>query len=326
MNWASESGEDMDLTIQQLRIVLAVAREGSFTAAGERMRLAQSSLSRTVAEVERRVGVTLFERTTRQVLLTPAGHEFAAVAERIVGEFDRGVNHFTGFLAGTRGLVRIATLPSLAATLLPPVVSRYRRERPDVRVQIEDALLGQVLERVIGGQADLAVTVLTEPPGPLGFRQIAADHFFCAFPPGDPLGRRRAGEPVPWADLGGREFIAFDRASSVRIFADRGLREAGVRPGPVTEARNIAAVAGLAAAGLGVSAVPGLVLPLIEFARLERRPLERPSLTRPIGVVFDPRRPQAPAVRHFLELLEASPRLGLDLPEGAEWTSAADGR
>ncbi|SPT57582.1 LysR family transcriptional regulator [Actinomadura welshii] len=310
----------MDLTIQQLRAVLAVAREGSFTAAGERMRLAQSSLSRTVADVERRVGVTLFERTTRQVLLTPAGHEFAGVAERIVGEFDRGINHFSGFLAGTRGQVRIATLPSLAATLLPAVVSRYRRDRPGVRVQIEDALLGQVLERVDAGHADLAVTVLTEPPGPLAFRQIAADHFFCVFPPGHPLGRGGPDEPVPWSALGGHEFIAFDRASSVRSFADRGLREAGARPGPVTEARNIAAVAGLAAAGLGVSAVPGLVLPLIEFARLERRRLERPALSRPIGVVSDPRRPRAPAVRHFLDLLETSPGLGLDLPEGAEWT------
>ncbi|GAA2401349.1 LysR family transcriptional regulator [Actinomadura vinacea] len=310
----------MDLTIQQLRVVLAVAREGSFTAAGERMRLAQSSLSRTVADVERRVGVTLFERTTRQVIPTAAGREFTAVAERVVDEFDRGINHFAGFLAGTRGLVRIATLPSLAATLLPGAVSRFRDGRPDVRIQIEDGLLGQVLDRVRAGRVDLAVTVLTEPPGALGFRRIAADRFHCVFPAGHRLGARGADEPVAWAELAGEEFIAFDRASSVRAFTDRALREAGVRLGPITEARNIAAVAGLAAAGLGVSAVPGLVLPLIEFARLERRPLEGPVLTRPIGVVYDPRRPRAPAVQDFFDLLAEPPELDPELAEGTGWT------
>ncbi|MFG2007188.1 LysR family transcriptional regulator [Spirillospora sp. NPDC048911] len=321
----------MDLTIQQLRVVLSVAREGSFTAAGERMRLAQSSLSRTVAEVERRVGITLFERTTRRVLLTPAGREFADVAERVVAEFDRGINHFSGFLAGTRGLVRIATLPSLAATLLPAIVSRFRRDHPDVRIHIEDGLLGQVLDRVRTGQVDLALTVLTGPPETLGFRQIAVDHFYCVFPRGHrfgegdgPAGKGGAAEgtarpPLAWAELTGEPFIAFDQASSVRVFADRALREARVRLGPITEARNIAAVAGLAAAGLGVSAVPGLVLPLIEFARLDRRRLEQPALARPIGVMFDPVRPQAPAVRHFMELLEAGPETGPAFPEGADW-------
>lgn len=308
----------MDLTIQQLRIVLAVAREGSFTAAGERMRLAQSSLSRTVAEVERRVGVVLFERTTRRVLLTPAGQEFAQVAERVVAEFDRGIGHFAGFLAGTRGLVRIAALPSLAATLLPAIVSRFRRDHPDVRVQIEDGLLGQVLDRVRGGHVDLAVTVPTGPQDGLGFRQIAVDHFFCVFP----RGHRFAAEPdpLPWTELGDEPFIAFDPASSVRAFTDRALREAEVRLGPVTEARNIAAVAGLAAAGLGVSAVPGLVLPLIEFAHLERRRLVLPELTRPIGVLYDPRRPQAPVVKHFLKLLEGGTEEESPHFVGAEWT------
>ncbi|KAB2352528.1 LysR family transcriptional regulator [Actinomadura rudentiformis] len=312
----------MDLTIQQLRVVLSVAREGSFTAAGERMRLAQSSLSRTVAEVERRVGITLFERTTRRVLLTPAGREFADVAERVVAEFDRGINHFSGFLAGTRGLVRIATLPSLAATLLPTIVSRFRQDHPDVRIHIEDGLLAQVLDRVRTGQVDLAVTVLTGPPETLGFRQIAVDHFYCVFPQGHRFAGTDKGpdvDPIDWAELAGEAFIAFDQASSVRVFADRALREAGVRLGPITEARNIAAVAGLAAAGLGVSAVPGLVLPLIEFARLDRRRLAHPALTRPIGVMFDPLRPQAPAVRHFMELLEAGPETRPPLPEGADW-------
>ncbi|MGH3317076.1 MAG: LysR family transcriptional regulator [Nocardioidaceae bacterium] len=316
----------MELTVQQLRIVLAVADAGSFTAAGEHLHLAQSSLSRAVADVERRVGVTLLQRTTRRVRLTPEGREFVRVARDVVASFDRGMNHFAGFLDGTRGLVRIATLPSLAATLLPAVVSAFRQDHPEVAISIEDSLLGQVIAHVDGGDADLAITVRGDQPAGLTFEPIAVDEFSCVFPSGHRLGAEatdpaEAGATLTWSELHDEPFIAFDPASSVRSHVDRAFAAAGATPGTVTEARNIAAVGGLVAAGLGVSAVPSLVLPLLEFARLEHRPLTGPEVTRSIGVVTDPRRPRAPAVDAFLHTLGTARATGLRLPPGARWVA-----
>jgi len=316
----------MDLTVQQLRIVLAVADAGSFTAAGEHLHLAQSSLSRAVADVERRVGVTLLQRTTRRVAPTPEGREFVRVARDVVASFDRGMNHFAGFLDGTRGLVRIATLPSLAATLLPAVVSVFRQDHPEVSISIEDSLLGQVLAHVDGGDADLAITVSGDQPAELTFEPIAVDEFSCVFPGGHRFATETGGTPntpmtLTWAELHDEPFIAFDRASSVRFHVDRAFAAAGATPGTVTEARNIAAVGGLVAAGLGVSAVPSLVLPLLEFARLGHRPLTGPEVTRSIGVVTDPRRPRAPAVEAFLHTLATARSSGLRLPQGARWVA-----
>jgi len=319
----------MDLTVQQLRIVLAVADAGSFTAAGEHLHLAQSSLSRAVADVERRVGVTLLQRTTRRVAPTPEGREFVRVARDVVASFDRGMNHFAGFLDGTRGLVRIATLPSLAATLLPAVVSVFRQDHPEVAISIEDSLLGQVIAHVDGGDADLAITVSGDQPAGLTFEPIAVDEFSCVFPSGHRFATGTGGTPrtprtpmtLTWSELHDEPFIAFDRASSVRLHVDRAFAAAGATPGTVTEARNIAAVGGLVAAGLGVSAVPSLVLPLLEFARLGHRPLTRPEVTRSIGVVTDPRRPRAPAVDAFLHTLATARSTGLQLPPGARWVA-----
>jgi LysR family transcriptional regulator, carnitine catabolism transcriptional activator len=313
----------VDLTVQQLRIVLAVADAGSFTAAGEHLHLAQSSLSRAVADVERRVGVTLLQRTTRRVAPTPEGREFVRVARDVVASFDRGVKHFAGFLDGTRGLVRIATLPSLAATLLPAVVSVFRQNHPEVAISIEDSLLGQVLAHVDGGDVDLAITVSGDQPAGLTFEPIAVDEFSCVFPSGHRFATGPGGTPMTltWAELHDEPFIAFDRASSVRFHVDRAFAAAGATPGTVTEARNIAAVGGLVAAGLGVSAVPSLVLPLLEFARLEHRPLTGPEVTRSIGVVTDPRRPRAPAVDAFLHTLATARASGLRLPSGAHWVA-----
>lgn len=310
----------MDLTVQQLRAVVAVAEVGSFTAASTRLHLTQSSLSRAVADVERRVGVALFVRTTRRVDLTPEGQEFVAIARDVIASFDRGMNHFRGFLDGTQGVVRIATLPSLAATLLPSLIATFREHHPDVSVRIDDALLGQVLEQVNSGNVDFAVTVADEQASQLVVHPVAVDEFFCVFPPGH---RFVGASSLRWDDLQDEPFIAFDPVSSVRAHVDAALAQVHTTPDLVTEARNIAAVAGLVAADLGVSAVPGLVLPLLEFARLAHCPLTHPRVSRTVAIVTAPSRPLAPTARAFLQTIADARSSGLQLPTGAHWLTAA---
>lgn len=300
----------MDLSLQQLRMILAVHDAGGFTLAAQRSHLAQSSLSRTVREVERKLGVELFRRTTRELAITPEGAEFCTVARRIVGSFDAGMNHFDGFLAGARGQVRIATLPSLAAILLPPVISAYRAEHPHVDVAIEDALSGEVLRRVRSGAVDLAVTVrLDGSEDDLEVHPLVADRFCCVFPPGHRFAEHTR---LDWAELAGEPYIAFDTGSSIRRHTDRAFPNAR----PALEARNIAAVAGLVAAGLGVSAVPGLVLPLMGFAGLGHLPLSGPEVHRRVVVIRDPARPLAPAADAFLRALRSPAG---ELPAEASW-------
>ncbi|ONI92052.1 LysR family transcriptional regulator [Saccharothrix sp. ALI-22-I] len=312
----------MDLTVQQLRVVLAVHDAGSFTAAAEVLLQAQSSLSRTVLEVERRLGVALFERTTRRLEPTAEGREFVAIARSTVAVFEGNLRHFEGFLDGCRGRVRVATLPSLAAILLPPIVSAYQHGHPAVELSIEDALATEVLERVRAGTVDFAVTVVSatsDPIDDLHVTPVAADRFCCVFPPDHAFADR---SEVTWSDLARESFIAFDRTTSIRQHLDRAFTESGTHPRNTVEARNISAVAGLVAAGLGVSAVPGLVLPLTGFAGLAHRPLGEPRAERRIAVVRVPRRPLSPAARAFLEAITDARRSGAALPPEASWLPA----
>jgi LysR family carnitine catabolism transcriptional activator len=310
----------MDLTIQQLRVVLAVYEAGSFTAAAEDLHQAQSSLSRTVLEVERRLGVALFERTTRRLEPTAEGREFIAIAHSTVATFDANLRHFAGVLDGQRGRVRVATLPSLAAILLPSIVSTYQREHPDVELSIEDALAAEVLARVRAGLVDFAVTVVsatTEPIDDLDVTPVATDRFCCVFPPGHAF---EASTEVSWSDLAREAFIAFDRTTSIRQHLDRAFAESGSAPRGAIEARNISAVAGLVAAGLGVSAVPGLVLPLVEFAGLAYRPLGAPRTERKIAIVRVPERSLSPAAMAFLTAITSRSRGGQ--PPETFWSPA----
>lgn len=313
-------------TLAQCRAVVAVARHRSFSQAARRLHVAQSSLSRTVAEVERACGVQLFARTTRHVAPTAEGVAFVEMAERILRVYDEELAHFGGYLEGQRGVLRVAALPSLAATLLPQVVDRFREALPGVDVQLEDSLAAQLAAAVRAGRVDLALTAETGgPPGakgddPLRFEVVAGDDLVCLVARGHPFARRAE---VAWAELASEPFISFDEASSIRAITDATFAACDVEPRRRLTARNVATVAGMCAAGLGVTAVPGFVVPLMAFADLVPVPLVDPVVRRQVGVLTDPRRQPSPAVRTMLEVLRSLPDEPVVLPPGAGWAGAA---
>ena len=314
----------MNLTLAQLRAVLAVARTRSFTRASEELLVAQSSLSRTVAQVERLAGTALFERTTRQVALTPDGQVFANMAEQVVTAYDQGSAHFAGYLRGNSGVLRLAALPSLAATLIPQVVVRLRDLHPGIQVEVEDVLAADIDDSVRDGQVDFAVTASLEldaprraVPGDLRFESMATDVFRLVTAPDHPLARQDA---VPWRSLARESFVSFDDASSVRSITDAVLATQGIVPVSRVTARNVATVAGLCSAGLGVSAAPAFVLPLMNFAGLVSTPLTDPVVRRQVGILSDPRRVPGRAAIGLLEVLRDMALEGAPLPEGASWT------
>ena len=309
----------IDVGIRHLRAVVAVADEAGYSAAAARLHVAQSSLSRTVQDVERRVGVRLFDRTTRSVVPTREGAEFCVLAREVLATHDRALAHFAGFLRGDRGGVSVAVLPSLAASLLPPVLAAYRATHPHVAVEVRDGLSAEVTGLVATGAVDLAIAVADEVPTRLETTTIAEDDFSLLVARGHELAGR---DGVAWVDLAGRPFVAFDRASSIRAFTDRTLLDTGVAVGPVTEARNVGSVAGLVGAGLGVSVVPALVLPMMGFADVVAVPLGEPTGRRSVRLLRDPRRPVAPAVAHLVALLHGAAERGLPLPPGARWSTA----
>ncbi len=263
----------INLGISHLRSIVAIADYESFTSAAHALGVSQSSLSRSVAEAERRLDVTLFERTTRRVELTTHGHEIIEHARRMLHDFDDGLTQIERFVTGDRGIVTVACLPSLAATFLPPYVVDFRERHPHVRLQIRDGLRQEVLDAVYSGRRPRLVTTSGILPG-LQQDVLTSDSFYCAVPPTHPFAERPV---LQWSDLAGQPFIAFGPESSIAAPVRRAVEDARIELGPVMQAQNIGAVAGLAAAGLGVTAVPALVLPMISFAGLVHIPCGRES-------------------------------------------------
>ncbi|MFF0160965.1 LysR family transcriptional regulator [Streptomyces sp. NPDC005263] len=305
----------MENNLRQLAAYAAVARARSFTAAAARLHVSQSSLSRAVADLERQLGTLLLERDTRNVQLTVAGVEALRIAEQIVNAHRSGMKELERFLLGEAGTVAVATLPSVAAVLLPPAIAGFRRQWPRVTMQIMDGLEQSVLGRVLSGDADFAITT-GEPSGQLEHRPLVRDRFVAVLPQDHPLAE---GPEVSWEELSREPFLAVGPESSVRRLTDAAFAQIGVRAAPATEAGNVATVGGLVAAGLGVSALPALVLPLLGTGSIVHRPLVGPVVDRRLDVALRARRALPVAASRFLETLEDSRARHNDLPPGVSW-------
>lgn len=289
----------INLGIAHLRAVVALADHASFTAAANWLQVSQPSLSRTVAEAERRLGVRLFVRTTRSVDLTGDGHEVTAYARRVLLEFDDGLEQIGRFVSGDRGTVTIACLPSIAATFLPPYIVDFRSSHPDVSVHIRDGLRDDVVASVRDGSVDFAVVAASGRANDLVRLTVSTDAFVCALPPNHALAQRTS---LLWTDLADQPFVAFGPESSIASHVQLGLESAGVDVGPSVQAHNVAAVAGMTAAGLGITVIPELVVPMMSFANLVYLPIE-PTIHRTISVVQLPGRRQSASCTAFLDIL-----------------------
>ncbi|MET7518068.1 LysR substrate-binding domain-containing protein [Streptomyces sp. NPDC005480] len=305
----------MESTLRQLTAYVAVARAAGFTAAAAQLHVSQSSLSRAVADLEKQVGAQLLERDTRNVQLTAAGVEALRIAEQIVNAHRSGMKELQRFLHGESGTVAVATLPSVAAVLLPRVVSAFRRQWPRVTMQIMDGLEQSVLGRVLSGDADFAITT-GEPSGRLEHLPLVRDTFVAVLPQDHPLGEK---PEVSWEDLAREPFLAIGADSSVRRLTDAAFAQAGERAAPAAEAGNVATVGGLVQAGLGVSALPALVLPLLTTGSVVHRPLSGPVVDRRLDIALRVRRPLPAAAQRFLDALREARAQEQPLPYGVSW-------
>ena len=271
----------MDLTLRQLEIFSAVARSRSFTKAAGELVLSQPVISRTIGELERKLRVSLLVRTTRSVELTEAGEEFLDVATGVLDAYRHGLDRFGDFQAGERRHVTVAVLPSVAAVVLPTVLSGYLADHPGVQVRLADGTNDQVLAMLRAGAADLAITEVSPASAGLAVEPLIDDPFVAVVPAGHPLAERKE---LSWPDFAGESFIAFSPDSSIRRLADIGLAQSFVEPRQQLQTRTVATAGGMIAAGIGVSAMPELVLPLLSATPVAVRPLTGPVITRRIGL------------------------------------------
>ncbi|MFI5915348.1 LysR family transcriptional regulator [Dactylosporangium sp. NPDC051541] len=286
----------LDLT--RLRVLVAVARHGSVTAAAEALHYAQPSVSHHLARLEIETGSQLLQRVGRGVRLTPAGRLLAERGEEIIGRLDAAEAELAEHTGLCAGRVRLAAFPSALGSFVPRAAARFAAAHPDVELQFVEAEPPAALRLLRSGDADLAVVFDYGPPtgaDPAGVRltPLFTEGLHLVVPPG------REGA---LADFARSRWIA--GCERCRESLVRRCAAAGFEPDIAFTTDDYVAVQALVAAGLGVTILPDLALLAHRSPAVATIPLEggeRRVLAAAYGVPPDP-----PAPARLLEFLSES--------------------
>jgi DNA-binding transcriptional LysR family regulator len=243
------------MEIRWLEAFVAVAEELHFGRAAARLRLAQSPLSQTIRRLERELGVTLFDRSTRSVALTPAGRALLPHAHRVFEELELGRQATRAASGAVYGTVRIGFGGALDHLRLPALTRSVRRRYPDVTLTLVGRVMSREgVEQVERGALDLAFVALPLVPSRVRTRLIAREAMGAAVPVDHPLAGRPA---IDLADLAEEGFITTPLAagSGLQEAALRACVAAGFRPRIVQEITDPYMILTLVAAGVGVALV-----------------------------------------------------------------------
>lgn len=293
----------MNLTLRQLRAFAAVAETGSFTAAAATLHLTQSALSVLVRELERELGVQLFDRHTRRVLLSEAGREFQPSVQRLLADLAGAVAGVTDLRDKKKGVLRLAAPQLMACTLMPRVIAAYRERHPDIDVRLADTLPEHLLDGLLSGEVELAVGQDVAVDAALVERRtLFRDRHWLICPPGHAFARRRQ---VRWSELGPYTFIAPTRDFRQRVLPELAAdaREFMLRA-TTQEVSYMTTALGMVAAGLGLTVCPTYSASLVRAHGLQMVRLDQPDFHREVCVYGAARRSLSPAAASFVELLQ----------------------
>ena len=294
------------LNLQQLSAFLTLADMGSFGEAAEALEISQPALSRTIQQIENRLGTKLFDRDTRKLRLTRAGECLEPLARRLIREYQSAFAAFDDFVAGRQGVVRVAAFPSVATMLLPVTIARFREHHPDVRIQIWEDVGKPTHRAVLEGEADIALATPPAANADLRYKPLLRDELVMVCRKDDPLAQK---EEHDWTVFATRAFVMPSPETGLRGLIDQALEKAGVSVEPLFNCKQPATIGALVNAGIGIAALSRLTLAQLDSPTLAWRKLRNPTLARTIGVVSHAARSLAPAARLFLKEIEAQAKL-----------------
>ena len=270
----------MNLSARDIQAFLALAEVKNFTRAAARCHLSQPAFSALIKALEASVGLQLFDRSTRHVLLTPEGERFLLTAQRIAAELEDCAKAMRDTAQLARGHVAVALLPSLAAGWLPPVLAQFMARHPGVDLALLDVLSEPCIAAVAHGEADFALAAIRADTPELQAEPFCSDDFHLVCREDHPLAaqdRLEVADLLPWP------FVHLARHSSVRQYLDAAFFPQSMHT--LVEVEQLATVMGLVHAGLGISVVPALSLFHFDKPGLITRPLSLPGMERQIYLV-----------------------------------------
>ena len=294
----------MALEIRHLELVRAIAEEGTVTRAGLRLHLTQSALSHQLRDAEERLGLQLFDRVGRRLVLSAAGERLLASARSVLAELGRVEAELRGGAAKPRELIRLTTQCNTVYHWLPSRLRRFQRLHPDVELEVVAGATDDPIPALAGGQLDLAIVHRHARDSRLRFRPLFRDEMVVVMSPAHRLARARF---VAAADFAPERLVLYSNPRESNLVFREVLIPAGISPRRVTHIQLTEAIVELVKASLGISVLPRWsVAPQLDRGELVARPLTRGGKYRAWSAAYRSRGTPA-HVLSFVELLAKHP-------------------
>lgn len=307
---------DLPFTLDQLRILKAIAAEGSFKRAADSLYVSQPAVSLQVQNLERQLDVPLFDRGGRRAQLTEAGHLLLSYGDRILTlcqETCRAIEDLQNLQGGT---LIVGASQTTGTYLLPRMIGLFRQRYTDVAVQLHVHSTRRTAWSVANGQIDLAIIGGEVPPElqeSLEILPYAEDELALILPTDHPLVRSSA---IQKDDLYKLNFIALDSQSTIRKVIDQVLTRCGIETRRLKiemELNSIEAIKNAVQAGLGAAFVSiSAIEKELQMGVLHRARVEEVVVTRMLSVIINPNRYRSKAAEAFTR--EILPQFATHIP------------
>jgi len=239
--------------IRQLEMFLAVAEEGSFTRAGERLHVSQSAISRQIGLLEKELGGPVFNRDGRRVSLTHPGELLVKTAYKVARELEDVAGQISDVRGLLRGRLHLGGGMTVCMYILPRLLKKYRSLHRFVDLRVSTGTFEVLLRKLRSREVDLALLTLPVVANDLEVLPVLKEELVVVTAPGHPLAREGTVEPQ---ELGRHPLILYEPGSNTREAVEKFLREENVAADVAMETENVEIIKAMVASGLGIALIP----------------------------------------------------------------------
>lgn len=289
------------MELRQLRYFVEVAEREHISEAAEHLQVAQSAVSRQIANLEEELGTPLFERVGRNVKLTAIGKIFLDHTIEALKAIDFAAKQVEEYLNPAKGTIKVGFPTSLASYVLPTVISAFKKDYPDVSFQLRQGSYRYLIDAVTNRELNLAF-LGPVPPKDENINQtiLFSESVHALLPANHPLAKHKK---INLADLRDDHFVLFPEGYILNKLVVDACKASGFSPKVTTEGEDMDALKGLVAAGIGVTLLPDSSLYDSTPRLTVKVEIENPQINRTVGVVYPSNRELAPSEQVFLEFV-----------------------
>jgi len=295
------------VTYESLKLFKDIAQTRSFSRAASMNEVSQSAASQHVQDLEKTMGVMLLDRSTRPLVVTPAGEIYTEFCRDVLRRHEEFEAQIGGMRQQATGTVRVASIYSIGLSEMAELEAEFSKRQPQAQLEVEYLRPERVYAAVLADEADLGLVSYPEPSREITVIPWRHEEMVVAAAPDHPL----TALPRIFAhDLNGLEFIGFDEDLPIRREVNRFLKEHGVEVMETLHFDNLQMIKEAVAHTAGVSIVPARILrDEVAQGRLVAIPIAAADLYRPLGIIHRKKKRFHPVGQAFLDLLREKPAL-----------------